>query len=82
MPEPKEEEPAEKPASEDRGGAGPGESAPAPRPPPRLPVPPDVEDAQDDDVVCRQIREAAIAETDTELREALWDEYRRCTERR
>ena len=54
---------------------------PAPKPPPKLPVPPDVADATDDDVVCRQIREAAVAESDVELREKLWDEYRRCRER-
>ena len=53
---------------------------PAPRaiPAPTAPVPPDVADARDDDVVCRQLREAAMAETDDALREALWDEYRRC----
>ena len=52
---------------------------PAPRPiPPAVPVPPDVRDARDDDVVCRQLREAAMAEPDDALREALWDEYRRC----
>ena len=56
----------------------------APRPTPRAvpapaaPVPADVADARDDDVVCRQLREAAMAEADDTLREALWDEYRRC----
>ena len=48
---------------------------------PGLPVPPDVADARDDDVVCRQLREAAMQETDVALREKLWDEYRRCRER-
>ncbi len=42
-----------------------------------LPVPDDVGDGADDDVVARQLREAAMAETDPELREKLWDEYRR-----
>lgn len=31
--------------------------------------------AQDDDIVARQLREAALAETDPELREKLWQEY-------
>ncbi len=31
--------------------------------------------AQDDDIVARQLREAAAAETDPELREKLWEEY-------
>lgn len=41
------------------------------------PIPPDRPDARDDDVVARQIREAAMAATDPKLREALWEEYRR-----
>jgi hypothetical protein len=40
-------------------------------------VPADVPDGRDDDVVARQIREAAMKETDPELREALWEEYRK-----
>ena len=47
-------------------------SAPAPSA-----VPPDIPDARDDDVVARQLREAAMAETDPNLREALWNDYRR-----
>ena len=39
-------------------------------------VPPDVGDGRDDDIVARQIREAALKEEDPELREKLWDEYR------
>lgn len=39
-------------------------------------VPPDVGDGRDDDVVARQLREAAMKEEDPELRERLWDEYR------
>jgi hypothetical protein len=39
-------------------------------------VPPDVGDGGDDDIVARQIREAAMNEKDPELREKLWDEYR------
>ena len=39
-------------------------------------VPPDVGDGNDDDIVARQLREAAMKEEDPELREKLWDEYR------
>ncbi len=34
-------------------------------------------DGSDDDVVARQLREAAERETDPELKEKLWEEYRR-----
>ena len=39
-------------------------------------MPADIPDGRDDDIVARQIREAAMNETDPELREALWEEYR------
>lgn len=39
-------------------------------------VPGDVGNGQDDDVVARQIREAAVNEDDPGLREKLWEEYR------
>jgi hypothetical protein len=39
-------------------------------------VPPDIPDGSDDDVIARQLREAAMNEEDPELREKLWDEYR------
>ncbi len=39
-------------------------------------VPPDVGDGSNDDIVARQLREAAMKEEDPELREKLWDEYR------
>lgn len=42
-------------------------------------LPADIPDARDDDVVARQLREAAMAESDPELRQALWDDYRRYT---
>lgn len=42
----------------------------------RIPPPDDVGDGQDDDIVARQLREAAESETDPELREKLWEEYR------
>jgi hypothetical protein len=43
----------------------------------RVPPPADVPDGHDDDVVARQLREAAETESDPELRKKLWDEYRR-----
>jgi hypothetical protein len=52
------------------GGSGPGGTG-SDR------VPADVGDGEDDDIVARQLREAAVAEDDPELREKLWDEYRR-----
>jgi TolA-binding protein len=39
-------------------------------------IPPDVGDGRDDDIVARQLREAAMNEEDPALREKLWDEYR------
>ena len=39
-------------------------------------VPPDVGNGSNDDIVARQLREAAMKEEDPELREKLWDEYR------
>ena len=50
------------------GGVGGGDSG--------APVPDDVGDGSDDDIVARQLREAAMAEKDPELREKLWQEYR------
>jgi len=46
---------------------------------PTFPVPEDIPGGNDDDVVARQLREAAIHEPDPELREKLWDEYRKYT---
>ena len=68
-----------------RPGGDEAEGNPVPAPPraepelARTPTPllPDTPDARDDDVVARQLREAAMAETDPELREQLWEEYRR-----
>ena len=39
--------------------------------------PADIPDGSDDDVVARQLREAAEKETDPELKAKLWEEYRR-----
>ncbi len=46
---------------------------------PSFPVPGDIPSGDDDDVVARQLREAATREPDPELREKLWDEYRKYT---
>ena len=56
-----------------QGGGGEIQGAPSGQDPR---VPPDVGDGRDDDIVARQIREAAMKEEDPELREKLWDEYR------
>ena len=40
-------------------------------------VPENIPDARDDDIIARQLREAAMQEEDEELREKLWEEYRR-----
>ena len=56
------------------GGAGGG------TPPPdtaKYPAPADIPSGSDDDVVARQLREAASRETDPAVREKLWDEYRK-----
>jgi hypothetical protein len=42
-----------------------------------IPIPEDIDDGQGDDIVLRQIRDAAMKEKDPVLREKLWDEYRR-----
>jgi hypothetical protein len=39
--------------------------------------PSDIPDGSDDDVVARQLREAAEKETDPELKKKLWEEYRK-----
>ena len=42
-----------------------------------IPIPEDIDDGQGDGIVLRQLRDAAMRETDPVLRERLWDEYRR-----
>ena len=37
----------------------------------------DLPDARDDDIIARQLREAAMQEQDPQLKEKLWEEYRR-----
>jgi hypothetical protein len=39
--------------------------------------PADIPDGSDDDLVARQMREAAEKETNPELKKKLWDEYRK-----
>jgi hypothetical protein len=46
------------------------------RNPAKNPPPPDIADGKDDDIVARQLREAAENEQDPELRDKLWEEYR------
>jgi hypothetical protein len=63
-----------------RGGMGVPSSRrepPAPRPAGDVAVPDDIPNARDDDIIARQLREAAMQESDPELKEKLWDEYRR-----
>jgi len=45
--------------------------------PASVPVSEPVPDGSDDDIVARQLREAAEKETDPELKKKLWEEYRR-----
>ncbi|MGB0721907.1 MAG: hypothetical protein ACPGU7_05865 [Gammaproteobacteria bacterium] len=56
------------------GGVGPGGG---PLDAGRPDIPADIPDGSDDDVVARQLREAAEKEKDPELRKRLWEEYRR-----
>ena len=43
----------------------------------KYPAPPDIPNGNDDDVVARQLREAAMREPDPAIREKLWAEYRK-----
>lgn len=58
------------------GGGGFGQSGP------RFPAPEGVPVGHDDDVVARQLREAAEREPDPELRAKLWEEYRKYKSRK
>jgi hypothetical protein len=64
-----------------QGGAGPipreAYDADIPQQTASYPPPADIPSGTDDDVVARQLREAAMREPDPKLREKLWDEYRR-----
>jgi hypothetical protein len=59
------------------GVSGPRARSAPPAPTAQTSVPDDIPDARDDDIIARQLREAAMNETDPELQEKLWDEYRR-----
>ncbi|MEP5764643.1 MAG: hypothetical protein ABJ308_08610 [Halieaceae bacterium] len=70
------------------GGGGGGQGGPGPLPresydadiPEQTAVyapPADIPSGTDDDVVARQLREAAMREPDPQLREKLWEEYRK-----
>jgi hypothetical protein len=58
------------------GGASRGGGS-IPRNTAKYPPPADIPDGNDDDVVARQLREAAMREPDPAVREKLWDEYRK-----
>ena len=45
----------------------------------KYPPPTDIPNGNNDDVVARQLREAAMREPDPAVRERLWDEYRKYT---
>ena len=62
-------------SGEQGGGGGVGGGGPLGGSGPNT-VPADIPDGRDDDIVARQLREAAMKEMDPELRERLWDEYR------
>jgi hypothetical protein len=51
--------------------------APRRRHPRSIEAPEDIPTGNDDDIVARQLREAAMREPDPEIRKALWDEYRK-----
>ncbi|MEJ2115626.1 MAG: hypothetical protein P8X88_06170, partial [Gammaproteobacteria bacterium] len=55
-------------AKSNYGNSGQGSKGTAPK---------NIPSGNDDDVVARQLREAAEKEQDPELREKLWDEYRK-----
>ena len=58
------------------GGMG-GRSGGAPDAPAVYEAPEDIPSGNDDDIVARQLREAAMREPDPDIREALWNEYRK-----
>ncbi len=60
-------------SSRQQQGAGPGKQQHTAR----AGTPADIPDGSDDDVVARQLREAAEKETDPELKKKLWEEYRK-----
>lgn len=67
------------PAGAPQGSPGVGGGASSRQEVQTFPPPEDIPSGRDDDIVARQLREAAMSEPDPELREALWDEYRKYT---
>ena len=65
------------PAHEDASSKPRGQGEQSAIPPMAAVQPEDLPDPQGDDIVARQLREAATAETDPELREKLWEEYKK-----
>jgi len=59
------------------GASRPGDSTGIPRNTAKYPPPANIPSGSDDDVVARQLREAAMREPDPVIREKLWDEYRK-----
>ena len=62
------------------GGMGGREGSRSQRGGRRQGVPRDIPDGDDDDIVARQLREAAEKETSPELKAKLWEEYRKYKE--
>jgi hypothetical protein len=58
------------------GGMG-GRSGGSPDAPAVYEAPEDIPSGNDDDIVARQLREAAMREPDPDIRERLWNEYRK-----
>ncbi|MEH6592351.1 MAG: hypothetical protein V7746_18950 [Halioglobus sp.] len=58
-------------------GSGGGGASEVPQNTAKYPPPADIPSGGDDDVVARQLREAAMRETDPAVREKLWEEYRK-----
>ena len=59
------------------GIGGPSGGSGVPQNTAKYPPPTDIPSGNDDDVVARQLREAAMREPDPAVREKLWDEYRK-----
>lgn len=74
-----QDESADEPNAEDMvtGRTPDGRRFESPPPPEDLEIPDDIPSPQGDDIVAKQLREAAMAEQDPELREKLWEEYKR-----
>lgn len=63
--------------SQESGSKGKSPGAKGHREAPGRQTPPDIPPGDNDDIIARQMREAAMTETDPELKEKLWEEYRR-----